>query len=154
MYKNCKVRAHITQKVNLAGDVSCSSCQLHSKHRHRSRRLPAPPFHPQVTPFWCQGKPKLPTEDNNYYWHCNIFSCPQTAQSVQLSVFLLDTISFMTEAPPDSDYLSLSRYLIFQLNITDFCQISESLAKSINLKYEMAKKKHFSENGLFMECIS
>ena len=43
----------------------------------------------------------------------------------------------LTGAPlaPDSDHLSLSRYLeFFQLYITDFCQISESFAISCNLK--------------------
>ena len=42
-----------------------------------------------------------------------------------------------SEAPPDSDYLSLSRYLsFFQFYITDICQISESFSKSINMKQE------------------
>ena len=47
----------------------------------------------------------------------------------------------------------------FQLYIADFCQISESFAKSVNFKYEMVKKDcSFSQNslrnGLFMECNS
>ena len=37
------------------------------------------------------------------------------------------------EAPPDSDYLSLLRYLSFLVLMADFWQISESFAESVNL---------------------
>ena len=55
-----------------------------------------------------------------------------------------------------SEFVQISEF--FRLYITDFCQMSESFAKSINFKYEMPKKDcSSSENslwiGLFMECI-
>ena len=56
-----------------------------------------------------------------------------------------------------SEFVQISEF--FQLYITDFCQISESFAKSVKFNYKMVKKDcSFSQNslwnGLFLECNS